>query len=488
MAILDLEVNMLTISEIQNIIQIDKASERKRHAEVGHRYYNGDHDIKHYRLFYYNTDGILTEDKTRANFKISHPFFTELVDQCVQYMLSGDSFVFAKNNDEQLQKELDKYFDDDFTSELSDTLTDVCSGGFGYMYAYMSIAERTKFMYADGMGVCEVMAKDTDDKCEYVVYWYIDRIDKGKKKIKRIQVWDKEKVEYFTEVDGDIVPDDNRPQNPRPHILSKNTETEDRFGSSFGYIPFFRLDSDRRQTGHLKPVKSLIDDYDLISCGLTNNIQDVADAVYVVKGFEGNNLDELQQNIKTKKLLGVTDEGGVDIVTTQIPTDARKIKLELDEKNIYRFGMGFNSSQIGDGNITNIVIKSRYSLLDLKCNKLEKRLKAFVKKLCGVVIAEINRNNDTAYTVDDIEIKFTREIMSNAVDNAQIENTEAQTIQVKVNTLLNAAAQLGEESVIDSLCTLLDLDADEIKKNLEDDTANALNALDSIIPEGDESE
>ena len=40
--------------------------------------------------------------------------------------------------------------------------------------------------------------------------------------------------------------------------------------------------------------------------------------------------------------------------------------------------MGFNSAQIGDGNITNVVIKSRYALLDLMCYKLKKNLKKFL--------------------------------------------------------------------------------------------------------------
>ena len=64
--------------------------------------YEGDHDIREYRMFYFNADGKLVEDKTRSNVKISHPFFTELVDQEVQYMLSGqDSFV--KSDDQDLQ-------------------------------------------------------------------------------------------------------------------------------------------------------------------------------------------------------------------------------------------------------------------------------------------------------------------------------------------------------------------------------------------------
>ena len=99
---------MLKESEILQFIQDDKASEKKRLATVGQRYYEGDHDIRNYKLYYYNADGELVEDKSRSNIKIPHPFFTELTDQAVQYMLSGkDGFV--KSDDPQLQNELDAY-------------------------------------------------------------------------------------------------------------------------------------------------------------------------------------------------------------------------------------------------------------------------------------------------------------------------------------------------------------------------------------------
>ena len=140
------------------------------------------------------------------------------------------------------------------------------------------------------------------------------------------------------------------------------------------------------------PIKDLIDDYDLMSCGLSNNIQDTNEALYVVKGFQGDNLDELMLNIKSKKHIGVDEEGDVEIRTVDIPYQARQTKLDLDEKNIYRFGMGFNSAQLGDGNVTNIVIKSRYALLDLKCNKLEIRLKQFKDRFCAIVLGILDRD------------------------------------------------------------------------------------------------
>ncbi|MGO5081156.1 phage portal protein [Oscillospiraceae bacterium LCP25S3_E4] len=481
---------MLKPEEIYAFIQDDITSERKRLANIGRRYYDGKHDILNYRLFYYNSDGQLVEDKTRSNIKISHPFFTELVDQCVQYMLSSKESIVL-SDDPDLQDLLDTYFDSDFKCELSDTVTDVCKNGFGYMYAYKNSNNKTSFVYADAMGVVEVRAKDTDDHTEYVIYWYVDRIDKGQKKIKRIQIWDKTQVTYFVQVnDGQIEFDKEEPINPRPHIIYSKDKEEGTFGDSLGYIPFFRIDNNRRQTSHLAPVKALIDDYDLMACGLSNNLQDVSEALYVVKGFQGDNLEELVQNLKVKKRIGVDENGDVDIKTIDIPVAARQAKLDIDEKNIYRFGMGFNSAQIGDGNVTNVVIRSRYALLDLKCNKLEARLRAFLKRLAIIALTEINEQNGTDYSLSDIYFDLPREIMTNAIDNAQIEKTKAETKQIETTTILNLLSQVPTQQARQDLCSILGWDYAAIKDDFPEDaedamasTNNALQMLNGVVPE-----
>jgi SPP1 family phage portal protein len=472
---------LLTIDEIKSLINSDKVSEKKRLAQIGKRYYEGSHDILNYRLYYYNSDGKLIEDKTRSNIKISHPFFTELVDQCVQYMLSGEE-SFVKSDIPDLQGILDAYFGDDFKSELVETLTDVCTGGFGYMYAYKNSYERTEFIYADSMGVVDVKEKYTDDNSEYVIYWYIDRTEKDNKKIKRVQVWDKSKVTYYAQVDdGELTLDKSEPINPRPHIVYSRDDEEGKYGDSLGYIPFFRLDNNRKQSSHLKPIKALIDDYDMVSCGLSNNLQDVSEAFFVVKGFQGDNLEELINNTRVTKHIGVDTDGDLDIKTIDIPYQARQIKLDIDENNIYRFGMGFNSAQVGDGNITNVVIRSRYALLDLKCNKLEIRLKAFLRELIKIVLQEINDMSGTGYKLEDVYIEFTREIMTNATDNAQIEKTKAETQQIKLNTVLNAAAHIGQETVLKTIAELLELDYDDIMSSNDDEIKNAQSLLQEVV-------
>lgn len=482
---------MLTVDEIRQFIQDDATSDRKMFARKGQAYYDADHDIRQYRLFYYNADGNLVEDTTRSNIKISHPFFTELVDQCTQYILSSkDGFI--KSDIPELQDELDLYFNEneDFTAELSEVLTGCQVKGFDYMYAYQNAEGRLSFMCADSIGVVEVRAKDTDDNTEYIIYWYVDRIEKGHKKIKRIQVWDKENTYFYVQDgEGKIEEDTSEPINPKPHILATKGNESKTYFKGFGFIPFFRLDNNKKRFSCLKTIKDLIDDYDLHSCALSNNLVDFDTPIHVVKGFEGDNLDELQQNLKTKKLIGMesTDEGaGVDIKTVDVPYQARQAKLELDEKNIYRFGFGLNTAGLKDTSATtNIAIKAAYSLLDLKATKLIVRLKQFLRKLLNPVLAEINDINGTDYQKKDVYFNFEPEVMSNAQENVQIKLTEAQTRQMEINVIMSLAQILDDETILQLICEQLDINYQDIKdklpKNEEQDTADAQNVLSGVV-------
>lgn len=257
-----------------------------------------------------------------------------------------------------------------------------------------------------------------------------------------------------------IIKEDNE-QKPRPHVLYEEDKAQ--YYDTFGDIPFIRLDNNRKQTSDLTIIKDLIDDYDLMSCGLSNNIQDVAEGIYVIKGYQGNNISELTQNIKAKKQVAVGEGGDVDIKTINIPYEARKVKLELDEKNIYRFGMGFDSSKAETSNVTNVVIKSRYALLDLKTNKKEMQLKRMMSKVVQIVLDEINKNNKTSYSLNDTYIVFDRVVPSNELDNANIELIEANKKQVEVNTLLNIASKIDDDTLLQNICQVLDIDYEEVK-------------------------
>ena len=482
---------MLSVSEIKRFIEEDAASEKKRLAKQGEDYYYGNHDILKSRLFYYNADGVLVEDKARSNIKIPHPFFTELSDQLAAYMLSfKESPIKAKENAEGLQDYLDMYFDDDFWTEISDLITGCYNKGFEYLYAFKSEDNRITFECADSMGVVEVREKDTDDGCAYVIYWYVDRIDKGKKVIKRIQVWSEQETAFFVQTgNGRIIRDDTEPINPRPHVIFTDAKGK-RMGYGLGFIPFYRLDYCKKQFNGLKPIKRLIDDYDVMQCGLSNNLADFDTPLHVVTGFQGDNLDELQQNLKTKKIIGIPDgSGGVEVKTVDVPYQARKTKADEDEKNIYRFGMGLNTFGLKDTTATtNMAIRAAYTLLELKASKLEKRLRKLLKDVLKVVLAEINQENDKDFTLSDIEFDFSRDIMTNETENIANDKIKAEIKQIEVNTILNVAANIGDEEALKAICEVLELDFEDLKGQVEkmqeeQNTVDARAMLAGVEPE-----
>lgn len=455
-------------SDLKKIIETDKGSKKKRRAKIGERYYEADHDIKSYRVFYFDGDGNLQEDTSRSNIKIPHPFFTENVDQETDYILSDFSI---SSKDKQLNEYLESYFNANFKSELHDTVENTVKIGWSYLFSYLNKDFKTAFRNANGLYVVEVYAEDSDE-LEYIVYYYVDRIEKDNKVITRVEVHDVEQTFYYVLRGSELEKDNKVKINPRPHKVWKEIENgvPKLYGKGFGFIPFFRLDNNKKQISGLKPIKAIIDDYDLMSCGLSNNLQDVQEAIYVVKGYEGTDLNELQQNIKTKKILGLPggENDGLDVKTIDVPYEARKVKLELDEKNIYRFGMSFNASQSGDGNITNVVIKSRYTLLDLKCNKLEIRIRALLEEIVQIVLDEINKEYGTDFKLSDVEINLKRKIPTNEKDTADTNKTNAETKQIEINIILNVAQYLPEEKTIQEICNQLDIDYEEIKEQVQE--------------------
>ena len=498
---------MLSVGEIKKFIDEDMQSFKKRKAAEGMRYYEAEHDILKCRLFYFNSDGKLVEDTTRSNVKISHPFFHVLTEQLSAYMLSFDEHpIRARETAKGLQELLDDYFDDEFWSEIAELIKGSYTKGFEYVYGYKNEEGRLAIQCADSMGVVEVQAKYTSDHKPYKIYHYLDTelSEKGKKKeVIRIQVWDEANTYYFVQhgKSGKIEEDKSVEFNPRPHVVQRNPETGTRTGSGLGFIPFWRLDNNKKQFSGLKPIKALIDDYDMMQCGLSNNILDFDTPLHVVKGFEGHSeerMNELQTNLKTKKIIGVDAEGDVEVRTVDIPYQARQAKATDDEKNIYIFGMGFNPAQVGDGNITNIVIKSRYALLDLKAENLEKRLKTLLKDYLKVVIAEINAEHGTDYQMKDVKIEsFQKKTTTNDSENIANAKIEAETVQVKINTVLNIATLIGEEKALEMVCEQLDLDFEKLKGQVEklQETQNLIDAKktlegvvidEEIIPEGAE--
>lgn len=473
---------------IKSAIAADRKSDRKKKAWEGIDYYKGKHDILDYRLFYFDSNGVLKEDKYKSNIKIQHQYHTELVDQKVQYLLSNPLEV--ETEDEKLQEYLEEYINEDFQEVLQNAVEGASNKGHEYVYSYRNAENITAFQVADSLGVITINDDVDTSKTLGILRYYETVVNKDDKEVKitKAEVWTDKNTTYYTETMDKTAYkfDETVKPNPKPHIVLEDDKAL-YDGGGLGYIPFFKLQNNKYEQTDLEPIKAIIDDYDLMACSLSNNLQDFQEAIYVVKGYPGDDLQQLTTNLKTKKTIGVDAEGGLDVKTIDIPTEARKVKLELDKEAIYKFGMGFDSSQVGDGNITNIVIKSRYALLDLKCNKTETRLRKLVRQLLKIIVDEINLRYGTAYNCKDIKINIVRETMVNEDSIATNEKTEAETINQRIGAVLTAANTISQDTKLRLICDILGLDYEEEKDKLEEEGPYN---IDDVLPddEGDEDD
>lgn len=455
---------MLEPGRIASIIAKDKYCRKKKLAREGQKYYDGEHDILDYRIYYINKEGHLVEDLTKSNIRIPHPFFHEISEQEVSYILSGG--VSFETEDEELGRLLGSCFGDDFTGELKEVLIDAVVRGSGYIYWYQDAGGHTRFQHADSLGIVEVKDGGPEDTVnDYILRYYPVEIKDGKTAV-RIEVWDKNMTWYYLQSGSTVELDKNIKINPCPHVLYQGPDGL--YYKEGSRIPFLKLSYNRKECSRLKQIKPIIDDYDLMNCGLSNNLQDITEGIYVVKGFKGQDYDELLANVKARKVVGVGDKGDLDIKTINIPYEARLAKIQEDEKNIYRTALAFNSSQTGDGNITNIILKSRYTLLDMKAKKFIWSLKKFLGTLLEVVLEEINEACGTRYEKADVKISIEPVVPTDEKEDAEIRKIEAETAREKVGALMDAAELLGEDILLKELGGILELEEELVKQRIEE--------------------
>ncbi|MCL1949746.1 MAG: phage portal protein [Turicibacter sp.] len=446
-------------------IRMDKNSPLKEKMREGIRYYNYEHDIMKRRIFYMDETGNLREETNRSNVLIPHAFFTELVDQKVQYLLSNP--VEFTSEDETLMQRLEEYIDEDFQLFLNELMEGSSKKAREYAFAYRNSEGRLTFQVADALKLIPIY--DGNNEIAMYIRYYDSEVTKAGQPITvtRAEVWDEERVWYLvTDDNGDFVFDERPALNPRPHQVIRHPKTGELKGKGWGFLPFFELRNNNACKTDLEPVKALIDDYDIMACSLSNNLENFQEAIYVVRGYNGTDLDNLTKSIKSRVTIQTGQDGGVDVKEVNIPYEARKVKLELDKEAIYKFGMGFDSTALGDGNITNVVIKSRYSLLDLKANKAEIRLRKLLKDLLALILEDINSRHSSNYQLSDVEIHIVRSTVINENDETAKIFKEEETRKLLIGNILASAPRIGDDEALRLLCEAWDISLEEVQEAL----------------------
>jgi len=170
----------------------------------------------------------------------------------------------------------------------------------------------------------------------------------------------------------------------------------------FDRIPFVPLYNNKERISDLYRIKPLIDVYDIINSDFANNIDDMQDAFFTLKGFTGDtkHLASFMKQLKQLKVVPVGDDGEVNAQQLTIPVEARKTFLDILRKDIYESSMAVDLSQVSGGSITNVFIKAMFTDLELKTDEFENEVRKFIFGLLDFINVNDGQNFTDQMTFD----------------------------------------------------------------------------------------
>lgn len=391
----------LTSNRIKDLIDTHLKSEARKQMQLGINYYEGKHDILNF-IPYYWLDGQQIQDKVKSNYRLPHLFHKILVDQKVGYVVGNPVVIgTAEDTNEDSTDKKDKaesllmeLLGDSFDDVINDWVLYASNQGVGWLHFFIDSKGQLNFIVVDGQELIPVY--DTKYQKQLVGmlrYYEVEEVIETGIKVKleshkryRVEWWASQNVTYYSQTDtGEFILDPEYSPNPGGHFVSYNTQSPEKIiQGSWEAVPFVSLDNNSLRQTDLQPIKALIDAYDKVKSGWINDLTDLQELIFVLKGYSAltnqayKGLSELAiflQDLKNNKVISVEEDGGVDTLKAEIPVEAKDKFLSITRQEIFYFGQGVDTSNEKFGNApSGISLKFLYSLLDMKVNTLIRKM------------------------------------------------------------------------------------------------------------------
>lgn len=412
-------------SVIKDYINADLKSQTKKKMVEGVNYYKAQHDIldHDFRVYYVNGEKYIDENK--ANNRVVNPFHRLLVQQKIGYIVGQPMALSAEDKKhEELIKEV-------LGEKFNDTVVEWVKGASNksreWLHPFINEVGEFDYIIIPAEQIIPIYDTSYQKRLINIIRYYTMEVVRDGKTVTRykVELWDSEKVTFYIEDDnGNYVLDDTEEINPSYHWYSYNTNNpNDIKANSWGKVPFISLDNNSELISDLEPIKTYIDAYDKISSGYINDLEDIQLAIWILKGYEDENLSQFMKNLITFKAIKVEGEGDVDNKTLEIPIEAKKVMLDILEDKIYEIGQGVKMSTDKFGqNPSGVALKFLYSGLDLKANTMIRKLKKALQEFMWFITEYINRKNKTNYDHKTVKFTINKTMITNETE--QIDNVQ----------------------------------------------------------------
>lgn len=333
-------------------------------------------------------------------------FYKKIANQAANYIVGDDVSITGLQDKPVI----------DINKFIQPAATIAAKNGRAWVHFYIK-GDKLNFKLMNNTELIPVYDTEYEDTLRYIIRFYT--MQDGTQKRTRVEVWDNKKVSYYLEdKDGEFYLDYLTSQEPiQPHmttiftVMGTPTEVVE---NSWGRPPFFELKYNLDRESELGAVKCWIDAYDKVVSGFVDNVDDIREAILLIKDRSGDVLSEVMDKIDKYKALFVEDSGDASYLTVELPVEAREILKKEFRACIYEFADGVDMSAFkSGGNITNVYIQAMFQALDAKSTGFTKMLDEFILEVLEAFNIFLGIMGKPVENLDDVIINYNKTIPSN---------------------------------------------------------------------------
>ncbi|MFL8968904.1 phage portal protein [Helcococcus kunzii] len=396
------EKDKLTDRLIIEMINNDKASNKKVMMIKGDKYYTVENDILN-----------ITKNKKdyQSDERLAHGIFHSLIDEKVEYSFSKNPSITSNNGETAIKViELLGY---DFQYNLETLAYEASKKGIAWCRPYVDMEGDLKLFIPKSEQIIPGWKDASHRELDYLIRYYDSKVFRFNKlvDITNVEVWFPDEVKYYRLDGSQLLPI----QSAEGHFW-RDGEPE-----SWGRVPWIAFKNNRDEMSDLQFVKSLIDGYDMSRTEVANFINDVRNLIFVLKGYDGDSLDEFMAKLLKYRAVVLDSDEGADVNTLTPQMDITSVKQHYEQlkRDIYDYGQGVNRDLDKFGSApSGIALKFLFSGLDLKNNQIESEFRRGFEQLVEFIFLFLNNKNESIVR-DKVEIVFARDIPLNETESIQ---------------------------------------------------------------------
>jgi len=374
------------------------------------------------------------EETYKANNKLAHSKYKNMVDEKVAYLLSRDYSLTCDDTSyvDNVKDVLGKHFQ----YQISGLGYEASNKGIAWLQAYIDEEGNFKTMIIPSEQCIPIWRDNSHTELESMIRVYetvVWEYDK-KKTIANVEVWNKDGVSYYRLEGKLLIPDyDRNNDNNGPIAHYKKGD----MWYAWGRVPFIPFKNNRIELPDIKFVKSLLDAYDLSRSEAANYVEEVKNLIFILKGYGGEDITEFMRVLNEDRAIPIDDpeDGGVETLTPTMDITALREHYEQLKRDLIEDGQSVNKDLDKYGSApSGVALKFMYAGLDLKSNALETEFKMGFDTLLYFINIYLSENNLGTYKNVDLDIIFNRDMEINETE--VIENCNKSKGTVSDDTII----------------------------------------------------